>query len=197
LSYVSWKDDLWPSFLFSVLVDTPRDVCSTCADLGVIPEHVDEERFPVAVPCWPCQIVCADCGQYVACEGHRFPGANRHRRHRDVEASDSQRREHPQGDAQTLRRRESLLSPLLRLVRNIEKRRQKWTNWSSWDPEESAWVDQIVIDWIRQNTECKTNKDGTQWFRLQQPEERPRNLTNGHTQHPILCLPRAPPHYRA
>lgn len=69
MSDIRWHDDLFPSFMFGELVHSPG-VCVFCGGLGVVPEQIDEDRFPVAVPCWRCQVHCGRCRKWVTKEGH-------------------------------------------------------------------------------------------------------------------------------
>lgn len=70
MSWVRWHDELFPSLMFGELIHSPG-ICSWCGGLGVVPEQIDEERFPVAVPCGHCQMHCDHCRKWVTREHHQ------------------------------------------------------------------------------------------------------------------------------
>jgi hypothetical protein len=47
----------------------PR-ACPWCGDSGTLFEEIDEERWPVAVPCWNCRVYCGACKRDVPKKRH-------------------------------------------------------------------------------------------------------------------------------
>lgn len=45
-------------------------VCPMCNGRGAVLERLDDDRFPVSVPCDHCRRWCAECKKYVLKKGH-------------------------------------------------------------------------------------------------------------------------------
>lgn len=66
--YVEWAGKLVPRSLVEGFPGREGS-CGYCQGLGLVPEQLDEDRWPVMVPC-VCQRYCKVCQKWVTRDGH-------------------------------------------------------------------------------------------------------------------------------
>jgi hypothetical protein len=62
-----------PTIHWPFEVDPTEGTCPQCAGRGVVLEEIDDEKFPVPVPCDRCTTYCLACARRVPRHGHSCP----------------------------------------------------------------------------------------------------------------------------
>jgi len=66
-----------PTIHWPFEIDPVEGDCPECAGRRVVLEQIDEERFPVPVPCWRCTMYCPACARRVPRNHHNCAPARK------------------------------------------------------------------------------------------------------------------------
>jgi hypothetical protein len=62
-----------PTVFWPFQIDPLPGACPQCAGRQVVLEQIDNDSFPVSVPCWRCTMICPACARRVLKQGHQCP----------------------------------------------------------------------------------------------------------------------------